>query len=175
MTLRDSIHDQALLNARPDRYLTNMHAAYLQLVGGAMMRALGGLAALSRDREGVLRLRAILDELPVGPEAATQIDELRCCYRRAYGSSSNNGIGAMSREFNRFVTEGEMPLSTEEVLTEHLTAVWMSMIDEFARVTTGASGAAWQVAGGRSGCLLIWLVSLSAMALGVFLLASEGP
>lgn len=131
---RESLQDPSLLKTPADIFFINMRAAYLQLLGGAMMKSLGGPVVLTKNPTLVMKLYDVLHDSISISEQSELLDELKGIYNIAYGSSSSNGIGAMVHEFDKIVSGGHMSSRASGILVEHFTAVWVSMINEFSSV-----------------------------------------
>jgi len=155
LTLRDSINDQALIDAPADTYIIHMRMAYFQLLGGAMMQALGGPSALPGNITAILELKRLINVPVLGAEDPEWAEDTRCLYNKSYGSSSSNGIGAMAEEFSRLVAHNGMASRGKSALTEHFAAAWMAMIDELSQVKPDGFGRSSRSPSGGTGCLFV--------------------
>ena len=125
--LRESMGDPALLAVTKDNFTINMQAAYLQLLGGALARVMGGPEVIFSDPFRGFKIFQQFQEvkrslLPPGKA----IDDLEQSYNSAYGSSSTNGVDMMAKEFNRIVASGAFTATVIQVISEHFSAVWVN-------------------------------------------------
>lgn len=163
---RESLRDPALMGASQELFIANMRAAYLQLVTGAMLKAMGGLGALRTRVPEVAHNYEVFTDAIKGRDP--EIERLKDIYNQAYGSSSN-GIRALVPEFNRRVAGGRVSARSEGVLAEHLTSVAYLMLGEFERADErGGTQAGGSPARG-SGCMLMMFGSLFAISSSIYL------
>ena len=152
--LRESLQDPALTEAPADLFIANMRAAYLQLVTGAMVKAMGGMETFRTRAPERMHNYEIFAVAIQGRDP--EIERLKDIYNQAYGSSTN-GIHAMVPELNRRITGGHMLPRSQGVLAEHLTSVAYSMLGDFeqadGKIASQSAGATAQ----GSGCMLIML------------------
>jgi len=158
---RDSLQDANLMSVPQSVFIANMRAAYLQLVGGAMMKAMGGFSALRNRMPEVMEYYGYLEDAIKGRDP--EIIRLRDIYNKAYGSSPN-GIKAMVPEMNRRVTNGRMASRSLGVLEEHLSAVALSMLGDFSRADGGGTGQPASTSMQGSGCMLIVIGGIIGIA-----------
>ena len=173
MFLRESLQDPALMEAPREVFIANMRAAYLQLVTGAMLKAMGGLGALRSRVPEVAHNYEVFADAIKGRDP--EIERLKGLYNQAYGSSSN-GIHALVPEFNRHTTSGRMSARSQRVLAEHLTSVAYSMLGEFERADGGGIFQSRKSVGQRAvgspaqgaGCMLMILGSIFTITFSIF-------
>ena len=164
---RESFQDPALMEAPREVFIANMRAAYLQLVTGAMLKAMGGLGALRTRVPEVTHNYEVFADAIKGRDP--EIERLKDIYNQAYGSSSN-GIHALVPEFNRRVAGGRMTTKSQGVLAEHLTSVAYSMLGEFERADGRAGTQAGSVTAQGSGCMLLLTGYFSMLPVGIYLI-----
>lgn len=161
MFFLNSLQDPGLMGAPREVFISNMRAAYLQLVTGAMLKAMGGLGALRTRVPEVMRNYEVFTSAIQGRES--EIERLKDIYNKAYGSSTN-GIHAMVPELNRLVTGGRMSSRSQGVLAGHLTSVAYSMLGDFERADGGMATRAVGTAAQGAGCMLAIYTGLSFFA-----------
>lgn len=103
----------------------HMVACHLQLQCGALMRVIGGIQSYQQDIAGIRRMY-----VPI--EAAINIDsqpdllrKMRDKYSKAYGSSSEDGIGRM---VDMLIASLGMIKESDQIrkgITEQFTAIWV--------------------------------------------------
>jgi len=150
--LRESLQDSALMAASQALFIANMRAAYLQLVTGAMVKAMGGMETFRTRAPERMHNYEIFAVAIQGRDP--EIERLKDIYNQAYGSSPN-GIHAMVPELNRRITGGQMSSKTQGVLVEHLTSVAYSMLGDFERADGNDTGRPAGTSQQGSGCMLI--------------------
>lgn len=149
--LRESLQDPALTEAPADLFIANMRAAYLQLVTGAMVKAMGGLETFRTRAPERMHNYEIFAIAIQGRDP--EIERLKDIYNQAYGSSAN-GIHAMVPELNRRITGGHMLPRSQGVLAEHLTSVAYSLLGDFERADGGMATRTVGTAAQGAGCML---------------------
>ena len=103
----------------------HMVACHLQLQCGALMRVVGGIQSIQQDIAGIHRIY-----IPI--EAAINMDSqsnlLRCKrdeYSKAYGSSSEDGIGHMVDLLLTALGMTKESHTLRKSITEQFTAIWV--------------------------------------------------
>lgn len=153
--LRNSLGDVALINAPADAYVMNMRAAYLQLVSGTMVHAIGGMAALQKRAADLMKNYECFNKAIEERENAETMGKLKEIYNNAFGSS-RDGIRAMVSEFNRRIAGGRMSFRSQDVLYSHLMAVSLPMLADFRQADEGQKGHSGGSTVQGSGCMLMF-------------------
>jgi len=131
--LADSTQSDVLRNADRPVYYRNMRAAYLQLLGGAFAKSLGGPAVLIGDPIGSFELSQALTGMISEHHGHTdQLDSLISEYNNAYGSSPTSGARAMAQVLGKNVTGAALSPEMEHALTEHMVAIWQNWITQLS-------------------------------------------
>ena len=165
--LRESLQDPALMAASQALFIANMRAAYLQLVTGAMVKAMGGMETFRTRAPERMHNYEIFAVAIQGRDP--EIERLKDIYNQAYGSSTN-GIHAMVPELNRRITGGRMSPRSQGVLAEHLTSVAYSMLGDFERADGRGGTQARELTAQGSGCILMLIGAFSILSAGVYVI-----
>jgi len=165
---RESLQDRSLLDVPEDVYVMNMRAAYLELIGGTMMHALGGMAALHNRASEVMENYQCFSSAIEQQERAEQMVKLKDIYNKAFGSS-RDGVRALVQEFNRRVAGGKMSARSQDVLHEHFMAASLPMLNAFRQADGGAGGTMR-----GTGCLLLLAGGLSIAFSSIYIMTQLG-
>ena len=163
----DCISDASIQSIPATVFFKHMQAAYLQLLGGALMRSQGGPAAILADPAGVFRLGEAKDRaIEAHKGYDREIEKFKAVYNAAYGSSSDDGIGAMVRQLNASAADGKLSPGVVHAITENFVGMWQLWTTKLAH----ASGKAPVMPTGSSkppsgaGCLVVIAAGLGFVA-----------
>lgn len=141
LTLRDAIHDSALMSAPPDEFLLHMKFIHLQLLMGCVVKMCsGGIQKMMRNPEGYIQH---LDELtePIR-EVVCSVnngEDIAEDYSNAYGSTPTSAAAAMIDVLQDSILSGAMSEAALKFLDQHLVATHAAYKDGAERVY-GAGG-----------------------------------